>query len=311
MFSNRSTAQPIAQTTTQPSHGFSMTRSHLLRASLICTVLAASVGSASAWMRGNERHRVADISIVERATGRVLPLYAFEGELWVAGRPGANYAVRVRSLEDRRIMAVVSVDGVNAVNGKTASSRAENGYVLDAADSYDVTGWRKSNESVAAFYFSQSDMSYASRTGRPKDVGVIGVALYREKLPEPVAYEGPVYESASSARATAEPSAAAADVAAPNAASKSSMARRAPSAAPSPAPSLGTGHGAVENSQVSQTAFEADTNSPRRVVRIRYDSYENLVAKGVIREPRPRPPVTRSPSPFPADSGFVPDPPRN
>ena len=311
MFSNRRSAQTIAQATDQPSAGFSMTRSRLLRASLICTVLAASVGSASAWMRGNERHRVADISVVERATGRVLPLYSFEGELWVAGRPGANYAVRVRSLEDRRIMAVISVDGVNAVNGKTASSRAENGYVLNAADSYDVTGWRKSNESVAAFYFSQSDMSYASRTGRSKDVGVIGVALYREKLPEPVAYEGPVYESESSARASAEPSAAAADAAAPTASSKSSMARRAPSAVPSPSLSLGTGHGAVESSQVTQTAFEADTNSPRRVVRIRYDSYENLVAKGVIREPRPRPPVNRSPSAFPADAGFVPDPPRN
>ena len=150
-------------------------------------------------------------------------------------------------------------------------------------------------------------MSYASRTGRPKDVGVIGVALYREKLPEPIVYEGPVYESRSTAKGAAESSAAAADEAAPNAANKSSMAKRAPSAAPS----LGTGHGAVENSQVEQTEFEADTTTPRRVVRIRYDSYENLLAKGVIREPRPRPPVTRSPSPFPADSGFVPDPPRN
>ena len=307
MFSNRTAVQPATPTATASS----ITRSRLLRVSLLCAALAAAVGSASALSPRADMGKVAEVSIIERATGRVLPIYRHGGELWVAGRPGANYAVRVRSLEDRRIMAVISVDGVNAVNGKTASSRAENGYVLDAADRYDVTGWRKSNDSVAAFYFSQSDMSYASRTGRPKDVGVIGVALYREKLPEPVAYEGPVYESASSARATAEPSAAAADVAAPNAASKSSMARRAPSAAPSPAPSLGTGHGAVENSQVSQTAFEADTNSPRRVVRIRYDSYENLVAKGVIREPRPRPPVTRSPSPFPADSGFVPDPPRN
>lgn len=284
-----------------------ITRSRLLRAGLICAVLATSVGGASARMRGNERLGVADVSIVERATGRELPLYSYEGELWVAGRPGANYAVRIRSLEERRILAVVSVDGVNAVNGKTASSRADNGYVLGAADSYDVTGWRKSNDSVAAFYFSQSDMSYASRTGRPNDVGVIGVALYREKLPEPVAYQGPVYESLSTAKATAESSAVAADEVAPNAANKSSTAKRAPAAAPS----LGTGHGAVENSQVSQTEFEADTRSPRRVVRIRYDSYENLVAKGVIREPRPRPPVTRSPSPFPADNGFVPDPPRN
>ena len=284
--------------------GLSITRSRLLRASLICTVLAASVGSASAWMRGNERHRVADISIVERATGKVLPLYAFEGELWVAGRPGANYAVRVRSLEERRIMAVISVDGVNAINGKTASSKAENGYVLDAGDSYDVTGWRKSNDNVAAFYFSQSDMSYAARTGRPKDVGVIGVALFREKLPEPI-YNGPVYES----EAMNESAAVAADAApaAPRASNKSSTAKRAPSAEPS----LGTGHGAVESSHVTQVEFEADTNRPRRIVRIRYDSYENLVAKGVIREPRPRPATPRSPSAFPADSGFVPDPPRN
>ena len=283
--------------------GLSITRSRLLRASLICTVLAASVGSASAWMRGNERHRVADISIVERATGKVLPLYAFEGELWVAGRPGANYAVRVRSLEERRIMAVISVDGVNVITGKTASAKAEDGYVFDAGDSYDVTGWRKSNDSVAAFYFSQSDMSYASRTGRPKDVGVIGVALYREKLPEPV-YNGPIYEPSMK-----ESEAVAADAAAPapSASNKSSTVKRAPSATPS----LGTGHGAVESSQVTQVDFEADTDRPRRVVRIRYDSYANLVAKGVIREPRPRPAAPRSPSPFPADSGFVPDPPRN
>lgn len=299
------------QTATQTAIGFSMTRSRLLRASALCAALAAAVGSASALSPRGDAGKVAEVSIVERATGRVLPIYRHQGELWVAGRPGANYAVRIRSLEDRRIMAVISVDGVNAINGKTASSRADNGYVLDAADSYDVTGWRKSNESVAAFYFSQSDMSYASRTGRPKDVGVIGVALYREKLPEPIVYEGPVYESRSTSKATAESSAAAADNAAANAPNKDSMARRAPSATPSPAPSLGTGHGAVENSQVGQTEFEADTRSPRRVVRIRYDSYENLVAKGVIREPQPRPPVQRTPSPFPADNGFVPDPPRN
>ena len=303
MFSNRTAVQPATPTATASS----ITRSRLLRVSLLCAALAAAVGSASALSPRADMGKVAEVSIIERATGRVLPIYRHGGELWVAGRPGANYAVRVRSLEDRRIMAVISVDGVNAVNGKTASSRAENGYVLDAADRYDVTGWRKSNDSVAAFYFSQSDMSYASRTGRPKDVGVIGVALYREKLPEPIVYEGPVYESQSTASGAAESSAAAADEAAPNAASKSSMARRVPS----PAPSLGTGHGAVESSQVEQTEFEADTSTPRRVVRIRYDSYENLVAKGVIREPRPRPPVIRSPSPFPADSGFVPDPPRN
>ena len=74
---------------------------------------------------------------------------------------------------------------------------------------------------------------------------------------------------------------------------------------------IGTGHGAVERSQVTQVDFEADTDQPRQMVRIRYDSYANLVARGVIREPRPRPPQPRAPNPFPGDNGFVPDPPRN
>ena len=93
----------------------------------------------------------------------------------------------------------------------------------------------------------------------------------------------------------------------PQAASKSRSAeRRAPQA--SPAPSLGTGHGAVERSQVTQVEFEADTDQPRQMVRIRYDSYANLVAKGVIPAPRGE----RRPNAFPAqgDDGFVPDPPR-
>lgn len=289
--------------------GFPVTRSRLLRASLICLAVAATagaVGTASALSPRADRGKVAEVSIVERATGRVLPIYRHEGELWVAGRPGANYAVRIRNLQDRRIMGVISVDGINAINGKRASARAENGYVLDAGDSYDVTGWRKSNDNVAAFYFSQSDMSYASRTGRPQDVGVIGVALFREKLPE-VVYNGPVYESEASSAAQ-ESSAVAADAAAPNASRKSRSMERS---APSPAPSLGTGHGAVESSQVTTVDFDSDTVRPGQVVRIRYDSYANLVAKGVIREPRPHPSRPRSPNAFPADDGFVPDPPRN
>ena len=59
--------------------------------------------------------------------------------------------------------------------------------------------------------------------------------------------------------------------------------------APAPAPSLGTGHGRREESLVSQVAFERERDRPNEVIRIRYDSRENLVAMGVIRESAPRP----------------------
>ena len=66
---------------------------------------------------------------------------------------------------------------------------------------------------------------------------------------------------------------------------------------------LGTGHGEREYAPTAHTTFDRASDRPNEVVRIRYDSHDNLVALGVIR-PRRAQPVT--PDPFP--SGFVPDP---
>ena len=74
-----------------------------------------------------------------------------------------------------------------------------------------------------------------------------------------------------------------------------------------PSEKLGTGHGEREYSSVQRTDFVRLRPQPEEVIRIRYDSLENLVAMGIIArrgvEPRP--------SPFPGSpaSGYVPDPP--
>jgi len=85
---------------------------------------------------------------------------------------------------DRRLLAVVSVDGVNVVTGESASPD-QSGYVLDPGDYVNIQGWRKDLDRTAAFYFSDPADSYAARTGRPNDLGVIGVALFREREVEP------------------------------------------------------------------------------------------------------------------------------
>ncbi|WP_240466956.1 hypothetical protein [Comamonas sp. lk] len=291
-----------------------LSRASLLRAACAAAAMAAfgTAGTSHAQTRS-----LADISIVERASGRVLPVYRQGGELWVAGRPGANYAVRVRNRTGGRVLGVISVDGVNVLTGKTAVSRAQDGYVFDAGEQADILGWRKSQDQVAAFYFSQSDMSYASRTGRPGDVGVIGVALFSEKPPE-IVYENPrrssrqaedSQQSSAAAEAPMAADAAAPEASASGSARSSAAEKRAPRAA-APAPSLGTGHGAVENSYAGSTEFESAYSRPEQLVRIRYDSYANLVAKGVIPQPRPQPVLPRTPRAFPGDDAYVPDPPR-
>src|ERR671915_292227 len=70
--------------------------------------------------------------------------------------------------------------GVNVVSGETAAEH-QSGYVVDAHDSVRIDGWRKSLDEVATFYFTRLADSYAARTGRPHDIGVIGVALFRER----------------------------------------------------------------------------------------------------------------------------------
>jgi hypothetical protein len=94
---------------------------------------------------------------------------------------------------------------------------------------------------------------------------------------------------------------------APQARAESKASNQAADAVRAPAPSLGTGHGRREESVVSQVAFKRESSRPNEVIRIRYDSRDNLVAIGVIHQTPPRP---RSLDPFPNSPrlGYVPDP---
>jgi hypothetical protein len=139
--------------------------------------------------------RLADVTVTDRNTGATLPLYYHRGDYWVAGQYGAKYAIAVRNKLGERVLAVTAVDGVNVLSGETAAWD-QAGYVFSPWQQYQVTGWRKSSSEVAAFEFSALGDSYAGRTGRPANVGVIGVALFRERLPEPVA-QAPAYSSSS------------------------------------------------------------------------------------------------------------------
>ncbi len=234
---------------------------------------------------------LADVQVIDRDSGETLTVYRHQGEHWVAGRPGARYAVSVRNATPGRVLSVVSVDGVNVISGETAHWR-QTGYVLSPWQQHAINGWRKSDTEVAAFHFTASSDSYAERTGRPAHVGVVGVAVFREKpLPPPPAVapspmlreQGAAQESRSSA-----PSSSAADATA--------AAR----------PRLGTGHGDRETSVVSHTTFERRSQRPDELIRIRYDSRENLVAMGII----PTQPMPPRPNPFPGkvSPGYAPDP---
>lgn len=241
---------------------------------------------------------LAQVSIVDRDSGAVLEAHFHRGEYWVAGRPGGRYAIEIRNRAGERLMAVTSVDGVNVLSGATAGWDQE-GYVFDPGQQYQITGWRKTDSEVADFTFTDSHDSYAERTGRPANVGVIGVAVFRERVPQPLYAPPPRARIESQAFPGAVPPAAAP---APSAAESAARRDSAPLA------KLGTGHGEREYSRVVQTNFLRLQPQPNEVIRIHYDSLDNLFAMGILKRPAPWIP---SANPFPAspERQYVPDPP--
>ena len=294
-------------------------RTDSLRAALIAAALAAAAPAAHA-VGG-----LTDVTIIDRDTGQRLSVYRHAGRSYVAGRPGARYAIGLRNQTGERVLAVLSVDGVNAVSGETAAW-GQTGYVLGPQVPYQITGWRKSDQEVAAFEFTALPESYAARTGRPANVGVIGVAVFRERPVPAVSPPVTVPPSPPVPKAFGESSAApGADAPAPAASTRSAPAaagaqQHAESEASRRAQAdayatprresrerLGTGHGGRETSVVTRTHFQRARSAPDEVITLYYDSRENLMAMGVIPRPwaRPQP----QPFPVPAERGYVPDPP--
>ena len=244
------------------------TRTWLAMAALLCAGAVHAHG------------RLVDLSVYDRTEGRRLPVYWHEGRAYIAGKPGNEYQVSVRNRLREDVLTVVSVDGVNVISGETADP-SQTGYVFGPGQGYDILGWRKSLAQTAAFYFTALSDSYAARTGRPDNVGAIGVAVFRRKAP-------PVGIAPAPANARREAAAA------PGAQEDAR---------------LGTGHGRRETSLAREVAFERASSTPAEMVTVYYDSYRSLVARGVIRDPLP--PVGVAPQPFPGSGlRFAADPPR-
>ena len=273
-----------------------MFRKTLLRKTLLMSLAMLMTGACSPL----SARPLVDVSVVDRDTGEWLREYPHRGDTWVAGTPGDRYGVRLSNTTGERVLVVLSVDGINAVTGETASP-SQAGYVLEPWESTEIAGWRKSLDDIAQFVFTDLGDSYAARTGRPRNVGVIGVAVFQESRPRYYPTPAPSVTRRGEYRRD--------EAKAASAPSASGMAQE--QAADSVArQSMGTGHGQREWSPVGRTSFVRATRSPAQVSELRYDDNERLLAMGVIRGDYDYPRHDRrngQPRAFP--NGFVADPP--
>ncbi len=293
--------------------------SHRRRGLLAGAALAALLGVAAV-PDAQADSRLVQVDVVDRDAGQTLHVWRDHGRPVVAGRPGDRYALRLVNNSGERVLAVVAIDGVNVISGETAAV-SQRGYVLEPGQRTEVNGWRKSEREIAAFEFTSLSDSYAARTGRPLDVGVIGVAVFREAASLEVSDARPTLRLEGSAKAAAAPAPAPMAPALPapspgaqpapesrraEAGASPDMSAVARSQAPLAHDRLGTGHGARETDYMRIVQFQRASAQPDQRLEIRYDSVDNLVAAGIVPPPRV---VQTAPHAFPADhGGYVADP---
>lgn len=238
-----------------------------------------------------------------------LRLFRREGRSYVLGTIGDRYSIVLSNPTARRVEAVISIDGLDAIDGKSADYVHKRGYILPAYGSVAIEGFRTSLERVAAFRFSSVADSYAARQGQARDVGVIGVAFFPEQAPVAVAPPLPrrtlgSYGDWDGQRAPAP------NAPAPQASRSEGAPARAAAASPSSADvaplaegsssmgglgrerperkGLGTEFGEARESHVEETEFvRASAILPSDIVAFRYNDRAGLLALGFRVDPPP------------------------
>lgn len=274
--------------------------------------------------------------------GKPIQEYHKDDRTYVEGRKGSRFSLELTNLTPRRILAHPTVDGLSVMNGKEAS-RNDNteGYVLMPHQTLKIPGWRLDNDTVADFFFAGGGGSYAEKTGKPRNRGVIGCAVWEQKevpvfmgfmhetdpgpYPESSGEWHPSEELTTSRFAAETPrdmpvaSSYCSNEIHPDMASAENCSKGIRNEVKCGGrglrdfmrqhrrtqQNLGTGFGDRSTHQVVEVSFSAATEEPVLVAAIYYDDYEGLRSKG-LRLPRRRQSQPAMPDPFPKASGCKP-----
>ena len=100
---------------------------------------------------------------------------------FVEAKRGKAYSIIVENLTENPVEVVISVDGLDVIDGRDASL-SKKGYIVSGEQRAQIDGFRTGLNSVAEFRFSSVRSSYAAlKHGKTRNVGVIGVAAYESE----------------------------------------------------------------------------------------------------------------------------------
>jgi len=120
--------------------------------------------------------------LIELDNGTTCTEYNRDRNTYIEGRKGSTYNIRVINNNYFRVGVVVSVDGLNVIDGKLASDKSQQ-YLIGRYQTIIIKGFRISDKEVRRFEFSSKESSYSNKTGNGVDnSGVIGVVAFQEKI---------------------------------------------------------------------------------------------------------------------------------
>jgi hypothetical protein len=246
--------------------------------------------------------------------GNPVPIYRdyASGTDWIEARNGTRYEIEVRNDSYNRILSVVSVDGLNVINGKHEDPLSAPGYILHSHNNIKIPGWKISSDDVKEFYFTPQGQSYSAKLGADlSNTGVIAAAIYKEKItwtyttsyyPQPWVYptiksiqpqwvnDNTLYSSSGSSSGGILRSSLSSDV---------PVTAFAMSSAPIQEPKLGTGSGVVADFKTHTTSF--GERQLETILILYYGTKEELLRRGIKLQPE------GLPRPFSNGTGYCPN----
>lgn len=118
---------------------------------------------------------------------KVKPLHQYEhnGKKFIQGETDKAFVLSYKNIHPYRVLVIPSVDGVSAIDGKTATKDG-GGYVVEGGATLEVKGWRTSLEEVRQFVFvtKEGGQTYVEQIGKgTANCGVISLRVVKEWQP--------------------------------------------------------------------------------------------------------------------------------
>ena len=121
------------------------------------------------------------VELIRPKSGKPFRQINHDGQCYLVAPKKGRYHIKLHNNCAARKLAVVSVDGLSVLDGEKASTHGD-GYVLDGWETLIIKGWRRTDEEVAEFNFTEKDESYSAQAGKgTKNTSVVGVTVFDER----------------------------------------------------------------------------------------------------------------------------------